>query len=430
MKKRDPRKEKIVKEILFELGFPEAKFLIAVCDRTPTAGKIIQTLNDKLLKKGKKSFSISIPVLPFPLVHLLIRAVRDAGADVVHLMDIGAVPKKDLPRFFSELNFQRDALSGLGLPIVLWISKSQIQQLASAAPDLWSRRHGVYSFDVTSVENLLTKIFSQRPNAGDTGHPNRDVARAVTDILAAERELRGCLQHRSQFSLGKADDLIQRIRKGVDQLETAGRKGKKIEIAMWLWNMSRLDQDLQQAVRSAETTQKGFFETLYTDRNEVLLHMAENIVSILTEYSEELEAKIRSKARVSILMSYVGAASKKLAEMASVLTVDHVDLEDLAEEATDATLYEHSMGWANDEFRATAAHQLELWLSGLNIDRPRMFSASEGKILKGLYEEQGRQNLAVRLGLSPEDLNTKITDLEEKVRLFLGFTPTSPGAPS
>jgi hypothetical protein len=377
-----------------------------------------------LLKKGKKSFAISVSALPFPLVHLLVKAMKEEGADIVHLTEIGALPKKGQARFFSELNFQRDALSGLGLPIVIWIPKRQIQQLAAAAPDFWSRRQGVYTFNDTSVHDLLAKIFAHRTKDPHARQPNREVVKSVTDVLDAERELRGCLQHRSQFSLSKADDLIQRIMKGIEQLETAARKGKKIEIAMWLWNISRLDHDLQEAVQLADTNQKDVFETLYTDRNEVLLHMAENIVEILTEYSEGIERKIKNKGRISILMSYVDAAAKKLAEMATVLTIDHVNLDDLAGEAADALPPEDSMGWANDQLRSTAARQLELWLAGANPDRPPMFSREEGQMLRALYQETDRGSLARKMRLSADQLTKKVNNLEQKVRLFLGFTPT------
>jgi hypothetical protein len=428
MRNQNHRREQIIRELVFELGIPEAKFLIAVCDGPKNVDEIVRDLDAKLSKKGRRSTSISPLNSKTSLPKLLLKAVRDAEADAVHVTGISSLPKKQLLRFLSELNFQRDVLTHLGLPIVIWISKNQVQQLAASAPDFWSRRHGVYSFDSTSVESLLGRIFSRRSKIGQPGHPNRDISRSLSDVLAAERELRGCLQHRSQFSLGKADGLIQKIRKGVDQLLAAGRKGRQIEIAMWLWNISRLDQDLQQVAQSADSASRNVYEALYTDRNEVLLHMAEGILDILSNYSDGLDETIRNKGKISVLSIYVETAARKLSEMARVLTVEHVSLDDLLAPLPEVLGDKQSQGWANDEFRATAAHQLELWLSGARIERPRMFSENEGKMLRALYDDPERPDLAGLLGLSPDKLDSKISALEAKVRLYLGLGPIWKGA--
>ena len=112
----------------------------------------------------------------------------------------------------------------------------------------------------------------------------------------------------------KADELIARIEKGVEQLENAGRKGRQLEVAMWLWNMSRLDQDLERAVETLEEETREDWETIYADRNEALLFVAENIRSIFNDYAESLQKGIRNRTTISLVKCFV----EKVVENSSI----------------------------------------------------------------------------------------------------------------
>ena len=74
----------------------------------------------------------------------------------------------------------------------------------------------------------------------------------------------------------------------------------------------------------------------------------------------------------------------------------------------------------DSEFGIHSAIQLEQWLSGISADRPRVFSEKEGKILRALYDEPGRTDLASLTGMPEGEARAEIDRLREKVSLFLG----------
>jgi hypothetical protein len=109
--------------------------------------------------------------------------------------------------------------------------------------------------------------------------------------------------------------------------------------------------------------------------------------------------------------------------MAKVLSHEGVELDELLERGIDFYTDDRETAWANDEFRSTAAHQLELWLSGMGRERPSFFSENEGRLLKVLYGNPEDRESVTALLLPKDELEGQLYDLEVKVRLFLGLSP-------
>jgi len=169
------------------------------------------------------------------------------------------------------------------------VPTSLLDRLIAIAPDFWSRRSGVYYFDRGSIGDLLKKLFSRTLTDEKEWTPEPTLSEAFSKVLTSEKELGRCLRHKEAFSLQKVDDVIREIRTGTSQLLEECNKGRQIEVALWLWNVSQLDQNLQLMLDNLKPDMRNRFESLYTDRNEALLHLSERMVSILEDYLKELE---------------------------------------------------------------------------------------------------------------------------------------------
>lgn len=387
-----------------------------MCDDQKTTDELVQSLAGLLADKGK--VSLSVPTLSWngsaSLVQMLISTNKDGKADVIHLRDIDLLPPIKRDRFFAELNFQRDTLSHLGVPLILWLSNACLPELVSKAPDFWSRRHAVYKFDSVSVDKLLAQIFDPADYDPSTSTVGGVVSEALSEILKAERELQACLQHEHEFSLGKADRLISIIRKELSVLREACRKGKQMEVALWLWNLSRSDSELRRMAIREDRESGRIYEMLYTERNEVLLYLSEHVVGVLERYGNSLEDKIRKRQLLSLVKFYIDAAIGKFQRMARVARRGDVQFGQLIEAGLDVSA-ERDRG--DTQLLSTIANQLEAWLCGESRVLPPVFSKDEGLLLRSLYlgSDDAKHNVGNR-----RELKEKITDLQKKVRLYLG----------
>ncbi len=418
-----------LRDLLFELEEAQGpRFLIVVCDDGERKRIIRDTLSEEMKGRGKKIDFVPVPEFKSNLLDLLLDQSQAGSVDAISLWDLDAISSSSLDHLLTELNFHRDALSTIRVPLLLCVSTPELDRLIRLTPDFWSRRSAVYYFTRPSAAELLSKLFSQPPVGADKWLADPAISDALKTIFSAERELAKCLQDRRSFSLARADELIKRINIGVERLITECQHGRRIEVALWLWDLSHLDYDLQKWLDVLDAAEKNLYEYLYTDRNEVVLYVSEKIINILKKYSRQLEDRIRAKRRVSLMALFRKVAITKLNAMADQLEVSAR----LAVPEADIDLNSFSSFETNVEsprdnvFRAEAADDLENWLAGHKHQRPEFFSEEEGKLLKFLYSESLRPKaIAERLGIPEKMVNRKLQYLERKVRLYLGVTPAS-----
>src|SRR5208282_1141781 len=365
----------------------------------------------------------------------LIRAVSNrTSSETVQAINIWGIDELDstgIRQLFVQLNFHRDWLGKLNVPLVVWISTELLNQLTAVAPDFWSRRSAVYYFSERTFDDLLNRLFAKARDEGQKWAPEPVLSSAFETILSSEKQLGICLRNKKSFSITSIDNFIRKIRSGVFQLIEECREGRQIEVALWLWNLSNLDAALQEMLDNLHPERRNLFESLYTDRNEVLLSLSEKLIELLQDHLVALEEEIKHKKLVSVVSRVRATAVSKINRMALALASSvEIPLSSEIEEyeAYYSDLLERSRPEPKENtFLAQAAEDLESWLSGHANKCPSFFSTSEAKLLRFLYSDQLKATvIADRLGISPNMARQKVRYLERKVRLYLGLPPRLP----
>jgi hypothetical protein len=417
--------EKGLQDLLFELvAGGRAKFLIAICEGVRLRKKLQKEIDVELARSGRRTSRVVVSSLRESLYRVLVKRSRRKAVSAIHLLGFEKLPPVMQHKIFAELNFHRDALGTLGVPILIWLSPKLLPKMIADAPDLWSRRGVVYHFSQTTAKSFLRTLFKQSPSESGKWKPEPILSEAFKKIFSTERALSQCLNDRRSFSLTKADGMIAKIHAGVDTLNAECKLGRQIEVALWLWNLSHLDGELQEILDSLERSQRIHYESLYTDRNEALLYLSKKLPDILRKYRESLATSIKSKKRISLLRRSKDVAMSQLARMARELSspVQMPLSFDTDDEIYLGGLYFWTQS-PNAFFLEKAARDLEEWLVGLQKTGPAFLSRDEGELLKLLYSHPGKPYIVAKLAKMPVALvKKKMKALERKVSLYLGVT--------
>lgn len=412
-------------DLLFELLEDHAgKFLIIISNSAKQRRKLLANIESKLNGQEKYSELVSVSRARLNLFESIIEKSKAGTVDAISLINFDQLDSKSLGVVLRELNFRRDALVSLGVPILIWLSESGLSQLTSAAPDLWSRRSAVYYFSQSSPKTLLRRLFSRVSSETKKWTPEPILSDAFEAIFSSERELEKCLVHRKSFSLTKTDKLIRNIRSGVDRLASECRKGRQIEIALWLWNLNHLDEELQQFLDSLQTHQKHRYESLYTDRNEALLYLSKKLPQILRNYLGGLDESIRRKKPIKLLDRSRHVALNRIKKMAQALSASERETLSLTSD------FGESFASSDDEpgreageniFIQAAASDLEGWLAGITDLKSKYFTDEEGQLLRTLYQHSPPlSGIAQMLGIPEQRVQKKLSNLQRKVKAYLG----------
>jgi hypothetical protein len=418
-------KRKHFRDLAFELLEARGpKLIIAVCDGPGYVRGAIRRLHREFRGSGRSLAVSCAKALLGRGLSALGELVRPATVDAICISGFGDLSPTAREKLFSELNFRRDALTSLGVPMLFWLRTPELRRLVEVAPDFWSRRSVVCYFTETSAADLLRKLFHDGSSTAAKSESETPISRALQALVSAETELMGCLTRRESFSLPKADELIRRISTSVESLRRECKNGRQIEVTLWLWNMTHLDYDLQRMLDRLEERQRGLFEYLYTDRNEVVLHLCERIPTYLSSYLRQLEGNIRKKQWVGLVSHIRALATRKLRRMARELVsrvpAGRADFESLLRGEEWRAGPDFS---STNAFAHSAARDLESWLAGTSDSMPAAFSHEEGRVLRLLYSDSiSSTALAKVLGIPEREAVDKLRGLKEKVRLFLAST--------
>jgi hypothetical protein len=402
----------VLKQLELELDVGQgSRFLLAVCDDDDRAAGLRTTLDKHVAAEGRIAVHVMAPLTNKSLAEAILNETKSHRLGAVHLLQAKNLPAGSANKIFGELNFQRDTLSRFEVPIIVWLYSRQVSKLASRAPDFWSRRTAIFHFDSLSIDVLLKRIFTGLPLTDNAGRD--EISQALRELLSSERALNVCLSGPDNFSLSKADNMIQSLRNSAQKLSNECLIGKKIDVALWLWNASQMNEVLER--------QSGDIHNLnipaYLDRNELLLSLAGRTGELLQNYLQQLDGRIRNKRRVSIIDLFISYATNIWRSMIQAAKKDamqtlSIEPYDIIEMGTNIST------WPEDIFRGNAAAHLESWLAGDIPRKPAIFSDEEADLLKYLYNDKEDRKAKPPIPMSR--VRELLPHLQTKVRLFLG----------
>ena len=152
--------------------------------------RFISLVNEELLRRGKeqgKSFQTIFlrADTDTPLLAQLNEAA-DAGAAALIIPNLDTLIHLQGTQVLSSLNFSREALNQLGVPLLFWASKHTLHQLGNQAADFFSQRAASTAFIEGQAPNSAEGLF-------ETYQPERfrdaDVEAAKLKIGLLEQQL-------------------------------------------------------------------------------------------------------------------------------------------------------------------------------------------------------------------------------------------------
>src|SRR6185437_2131389 len=147
----------------------ESKLLLVVCDDETLNKELRNQLEKDLEEAGKIIGFISATKAAGRLLQSFYDLPRTGKYDALALVGLNRLSPNTANALLRELNFHRDALIALKLPLIIWMTNELLLKLPSLAPDFWSRRTGVYRFSHQASAELLSRLFSD--NSEDVPSP-------------------------------------------------------------------------------------------------------------------------------------------------------------------------------------------------------------------------------------------------------------------
>jgi tetratricopeptide (TPR) repeat protein len=136
--------------VSIEAGIGLLQIFIAVCDADRQREQIISNY-ERELAPNFQTYRVYLDRQEPSLRHAIASVVtskENAIAMVLGAETLGLSSQQDesLKKFFGYLQWTREALRELKLPIVLWVPSRIFDRLAKQSPDFWSWRNGVFQF--------------------------------------------------------------------------------------------------------------------------------------------------------------------------------------------------------------------------------------------------------------------------------------------
>jgi hypothetical protein len=140
--------------VSLEAGISSLQIFLAVCDGDDQKAEIIRCYEQEL-SPNIQSYQVYLD----PQEPSLRKAVADAISfyedtivTVLGAESLGFLEQDEsLIKFLGYLQWTREALRELHLPIILWIPTSILKLVAKKSPDFWSWCNGIFQFQVEST---------------------------------------------------------------------------------------------------------------------------------------------------------------------------------------------------------------------------------------------------------------------------------------
>jgi hypothetical protein len=149
--------------VSLEAGISSLQIFIAVCDGDIQRAEVIHRYEQEL-SPTIKSYQVYLDLQEPSLRKAVADATSSHKNTIVTVLGAEALgfleQNESLKKFFGYLQWTREALRELRLPIVLWVPDRTLKLIAKNSPDFWSWCNGVFQFQVES-KLIYNKILQQ-----------------------------------------------------------------------------------------------------------------------------------------------------------------------------------------------------------------------------------------------------------------------------
>jgi hypothetical protein len=399
-----------LKDLVFELSDIEGfKLCLCVCDDHNLQLTLARQVSAHLAKKKIRSIELS------PNVGDLVQQLKMANhnSDVAFLLNLDLLSEDAFDEQMNRLNFQRDALIRLGMPVSVWLCNDRLMRLATIAPDLWSRRTSTYQFSNEAINKLIQGLFINPPVESKNKGNSSSIVQTLNRLIAAEERLR----QRSTIESPREDDPdVFTISKSIDELIASCKAGKSLEVALDLANLTRLDSKIGKIrVRYPSLP----FGNMY----DAILDMAPQIVSVLLGYKHSWFRRLLKGRKVSLISFFFQVAYGRVYQ-ALVKSRQGPQFENLTSEELDSMAEAGKFGNSFASFEnALAAKELIEWLLR-DKDAGEIhasFTSTERELLRALVSTGINQEALRNIGIDVTNLDETLSVLRGKVADYLGI---------
>ncbi len=166
-------------------------FLFAVCNDELVQREVNSTLQFLLQGKGKTLHVHTWQkgddaVHPLEQLRFLKKSVPNLGGFIFAGLDSALFQNPDL---LVQLNFGREALSELGIPILFWLSTRTLQRISNEAIDLYSQRVGANLYFEQAAETTDTDNTVRRYVAQETVRSNDNISHLDARMKLLQQQL-------------------------------------------------------------------------------------------------------------------------------------------------------------------------------------------------------------------------------------------------
>ncbi|UUO17420.1 tetratricopeptide repeat protein [Dolichospermum heterosporum] len=351
--------------VSIEAGIGMLQIFIAVCDADRQRENIIANY-EKELAYTDNIYRVYLDSQEPSLKQAITQQVtlkENAIATVLGAEKLGSFNQDELlKKFFGYLQWTREALRELKMPIILWIPSRIYAQIAKQAPDFWSWRNGVFHFQ-----------------------PEPSL---VTGELLINRNSEVILDNQAS-SIFSPEQLEASLVEAVNQW---GVNSSKLETLYS--QLGNLYSKRVQSGKSADRERELALAEKYFNRAIVLqtqFQQQDALASSLNDLAGLYESQGRYNDAEPLYLQSLDIWKRQLGD-------DHPSV---ATSLNNLALLYRSQGRYNDA-EPLYLQSLDIWKRQLGDDHPSVATSLNN--LAGLYESQGRYNDAEPLYLQSLDI--------------------------
>jgi hypothetical protein len=136
--------------VSIEAGIGSLQIFLAVCDGDDQKAEIIRRYEQELFP-SIQSYQVYLDPQEPSLRQTVADTVSSHKNTIVTVLSAEALDQDEsLKKFFGYLQWTREALRELHLPIILWVPGRILKLIAKNSPDFWSWCNGVFKFQIES----------------------------------------------------------------------------------------------------------------------------------------------------------------------------------------------------------------------------------------------------------------------------------------